>query len=108
MTARPGQPQRPPRPRQPRPAEAPDAPSQPATAQVAAAPLPPEPGVQTSSALPQVIRGRLAFPAAALSAPSFDAEIDSAVSYEKGLAIKALLAIALVVLVLTLRVCFFG
>jgi hypothetical protein len=40
------------------------------------------------------------------AAPSFDAEIRAAVRYERGLAVKALLAIALVVAVLTLRACF--
>jgi hypothetical protein len=37
-----------------------------------------------------------------------DDEIQAAVRYEKGLAIKALLAIALVGLVLAFRVCFLG
>jgi len=52
--------------------------------------------------------GRAAFPGAPPSAPSFDDEIDDAVRYEKGLAVKALLAIALVALVLAVRVYFFG
>jgi hypothetical protein len=52
--------------------------------------------------------GRPAFPGAPPSAPSFDDEIDAAVRYEKGLAVKALLAIALVALVLAVRVYFFG
>jgi hypothetical protein len=52
--------------------------------------------------------GRAAFPGAPPSAPSFDDEIDAAVRYEKGLAVKALLAIALVALVLAVRVYFFG
>ena len=41
-------------------------------------------------------------------APSFDDEIRATVSYEKGLAVKALLAIALVAAVLAFRVYFFG
>jgi hypothetical protein len=49
-----------------------------------------------------------AFPGALPSAPSFDHEIRDAVRYERGLAVKALLAIALVLLVLGLRVAFFG
>ncbi len=52
--------------------------------------------------------GRAAFPGAPASAPSFDDEIDAAVRYEKGLAVKALLALALVALVLAFRVYFFG
>ena len=40
--------------------------------------------------------------------PGFDDEIRSAVRYERGLAVKALLSIALVALVLALRVAFFG
>jgi len=51
---------------------------------------------------------REAYPGAPASAPSFDDEIDDAVRYEKGLAVKALLAIVLVALVLALRVYFFG
>ena len=35
--------------------------------------------------------------------PSFEDEIDSAISYEKGLAVKALAAIALVLVVLVVR-----
>jgi hypothetical protein len=51
---------------------------------------------------------RAAFPGAPPSAPSFDREIHDAIKYERGLAVKALLAIALVALVLGLRVAFFG
>lgn len=51
---------------------------------------------------------REAYPGAPASAASFDDEIDDAVRYEKGLAVKALLAIVLVALVLALRVYFFG
>jgi hypothetical protein len=40
--------------------------------------------------------------------PGFDHEIRSAVRYERGLAVKALLAIALVVAILVLRLFFFG
>ncbi len=49
-----------------------------------------------------------AFPGAPPSAPSFDDEIRAVVRYEKGLAVKALLAIALVAVIITLRVYFFG
>ncbi|HTS95152.1 MAG TPA: hypothetical protein VMI33_00870 [Streptosporangiaceae bacterium] len=41
-------------------------------------------------------------------ATSFDEEIRSAVSYERGLAVKCLLALALVAVILALRVYFFG
>jgi hypothetical protein len=49
-----------------------------------------------------------AYPGAPPSAPSFEDEIETAVEYERGLAVKALLSIALVALVLVLRVAFFG
>ncbi len=49
-----------------------------------------------------------AYPGAPPSAPSFTDEIEAAVEYERGLAVKALLSIALVALVLVLRVAFFG
>jgi hypothetical protein len=49
-----------------------------------------------------------AFPGAPPDAPSFEREMDDAVEYERGLAVKALLSIALVALVLVLRVSFFG
>ena len=52
--------------------------------------------------------GRAAFPGAPPSALSFDDEIDAAVRYEKGLAVKALVAIALVAVIIGLRVYFFG
>jgi hypothetical protein len=102
---RPDQPGRGPRPQQPRPAQAPP---QPPTGPVTAAPLPPGLEEQTASALLQVVRGRPAFPGAPPSALSFEDEIDAALSYEKGLAIKALMAIALVLLVLAVRVYFLG
>jgi hypothetical protein len=41
-------------------------------------------------------------------APSFDDEIRATVHYERGLAVKALLSIALVAAVLAFRVYFFG
>jgi hypothetical protein len=40
--------------------------------------------------------------------PGFDDEIRSAVSYERGLAVKALLAVALVLVILALRLLYFG
>jgi hypothetical protein len=52
--------------------------------------------------------GQQPFPGAPPDAPSFEREIDDAVGYERGLAVKALLALALVALVLVLRVSFFG
>jgi hypothetical protein len=42
------------------------------------------------------------------SEPAFEAEVRSALSYEKGLAVKALLAIALVGVVLAARFFFLG
>jgi hypothetical protein len=48
------------------------------------------------------------YPGAPASAPSFDDELRAAVRYEKGLVVKAVLAIALVAVVLALRVYFFG
>jgi hypothetical protein len=117
MTVRPDQPlppagtprATPPGTRRANPAWAPDPRQPPFTARPAAAPPPPaELGEQAASALAEVIPGRSAFPAAGPSAPSFDDEVRTAVSYEKGLAIKALLAIALVLLVLAFRVYFFG
>ncbi|HTZ27411.1 MAG TPA: hypothetical protein VMC83_25675 [Streptosporangiaceae bacterium] len=57
---------------------------------------------------PQPGGERKAYPGAPPSAPSFDREIDDAVEYERGLAVKALLALVLVALVLVIRVSFFG
>ena len=71
-------------------------------------PLPPELGDQTACDLSQAARGQPAFPGAPPSAPSFEKEVGAAVSYEKGLAVKALLAIALVLIVLAVRVYFLG
>jgi hypothetical protein len=53
-------------------------------------------------------RERAAYPGAPPQAPSFDDEIHAAVRYERGLAVKALVAICLVALILALRVYFFG
>lgn len=64
--------------------------------------------VTSNGQQPQPSGERPAYPGAPPSAPSFDAEIEHAVEYERGLAVKALLSIALVVLVLVLRVAFFG
>jgi hypothetical protein len=72
-----------------------------------AAALLPESGDQ-AAALPPVIGDRLAFPGAPPAAPSFEQEVDADVSYEKCLAVKALLAIALVLLVIAVRVFFLG
>jgi hypothetical protein len=57
---------------------------------------------------PQPPGEQAAFPGAPPSAPTFEHEIRDAVEYERGLAVKALLAIALVAVVLGLRVAFFG
>jgi hypothetical protein len=64
---------------------------------------PRRPGPAGGQPRPPVVPGRPAFPGAAPTAPSFDDEISAAVSYEKGLAVKALVAIALVLIVLSLR-----
>ena len=64
--------------------------------------------VTSNGQQPQPSGKRAAYPGAPPSAPSFDDEIEDAVQYERGLAVKALLAIALVALVLGLRVAFFG
>lgn len=45
---------------------------------------------------------------AAAAARIFQEEIDDAVSYEKGLAVKALIALVLVALVIAIRVLFLG
>jgi len=47
-------------------------------------------------------------PAAPATPASFEDEIDAAISYEKGLTVKALVAIALVAVILALRVYFSG
>ncbi len=71
-------------------------------------PAPPDGGI-IGDGQPPPSRGEPeAFPGAPPSAPSFDDEIRRDVRYEQGLAVKALLAIALVGLVLALRVVFFG
>jgi hypothetical protein len=67
----------------------------------------PDLGDQAASP-PPAAGGRLAFPGAPPAAPSFEQEVDTDVSYEKGLAVKALLAITLVLLVITVRVFFLG
>ena len=64
--------------------------------------------VTSNGQQPQPSAERAAYPGAPPSAPSFDDEIEDAVEYERGLAVKALLSIALVALVLALRVAFFG
>ena len=64
--------------------------------------------VTSNGQQPQPPGERPAYPGAPPSAPSFDDEIEHAVEYERGLALKALLSIALVALVLALRVAFFG
>jgi hypothetical protein len=54
------------------------------------------------------VSDRAAFPGAELSAPSFEDEIDVAVTYERSLVGKAVLAIAIVLLVLAIRAYFGG
>ncbi len=83
----------------------PDPPRQPPAARVAEPPAPES--ADKTAALAPASRGQ-AFPGAALTAPSFDDEIDTALSYEKGLAVKALLALALVALVILVRMLFLG
>jgi hypothetical protein len=81
------------RPEQP-PAAPPDPPAQPCPAD----PAPPRP----PSSLP-ALRAEPVPPV-----PSFEDEIRATVHYERGLAVKALLSIALVAAVLAFRVYFFG
>jgi len=57
---------------------------------------------------PQPAGEQEAYPGAPPSAPSFEQEIRDAVEYERGLAVKALLALGLVALVLVVRMAFFG
>jgi hypothetical protein len=52
--------------------------------------------------------GRAAFPGAPPAAPSFEDEVRAAVSYEKGLAGKAMVAIAIVAIVIAVRFLFLG
>jgi hypothetical protein len=67
-----------------------------------------QPAGGPGSGLAQAARGRPAFPGAPPSAPCYEDEIRAAVSYEKGLAIKALLALAIVGAVLVVRIFFLG
>lgn len=55
-----------------------------------------------------LVSRRAAFPGAPPSAPSYDEEIDTATEYERSLVGKALLAIAVVVLILAIRAFFSG
>jgi hypothetical protein len=66
------------------------------------------PTVQPGSGLSQAAGGRLAFPGAPPSAPSYEDEIHAALFYEKVLAVKALLAVAIVGAVLLVRFFFLG
>jgi hypothetical protein len=63
---------------------------------------------QPATALPEAIRGRPAFPGAPASAPTFEDEISIALSYEKGLAVKSLIAVAIVLVVVAIRIFFLG
>jgi hypothetical protein len=71
-------------------------------------PVPPAGGMTGDGRRPQPPNEEAAYPGAPPSAPSFEEEIGDAVRYERGLAVKALLALALVAVVLLLRVLFFG
>jgi hypothetical protein len=71
-------------------------------------PAPPGGGIAGNGHRPQPPDATPAYPGAPPSAPSFEDEIQDAVEYERGLAVKALLALGLVALVLVLRVAFFG
>jgi len=55
-----------------------------------------------------VVGRRAAFPGAPPSAPSFEEEIDTATKYERSLVGKALLAIAVCVLMVAIRAFFSG
>jgi len=55
-----------------------------------------------------VVSRQAAFPGAPPSAPSFEDEIDTATRYERSLVGKALLAIAVCVLILAIRAFFSG
>jgi len=55
-----------------------------------------------------VVSRRAAFPGAPPSAPSFEEEIDTATKYERSLVGKALLAIAVCVLIVAIRAFFSG
>jgi hypothetical protein len=65
-------------------------------------------GAISNGQRPQPSGEQEAYLGAPPSAPSFEHEIRDAVEYERGLAVKALLALALVALVLVVRVAFFG
>jgi hypothetical protein len=78
-------------------------PDQPVAAPVVAAPVVAAPVV----AAPVVVPARPSA-ADAESVRIFEAEVRSAVSYEKGLAVKALIALAVVALVVTIRMLFLG
>jgi hypothetical protein len=71
-------------------------------------PAPPGGGITENGHRPQPPAETPAYPGAPPSAPSFEDEIQDAVEYERGLAVKALLALCLVALVLVIRVAFFG
>jgi hypothetical protein len=72
----------------------------------------PDPSAQPHPPDPAAPRPPSSLPASreepALPAPSFEDEIRATVHYERGLAVKALLSIALVAAVLAFRVYFFG
>jgi hypothetical protein len=71
---------------------------------------PDRPGQPGQLDLPEqpVVGRRAAFPGAPPSAPSFEDEIDTATKYERSLVGKALLAIAVCVLILAIRAFFSG
>ncbi len=71
-------------------------------------PAPPGGGITENGHAPQPPAATPAYPGAPASAPSFEREIHDAVEYERGLAVKALLAVGLVALVLVIRMAFFG
>ena len=71
--------------------------------------LPPDPAGHPHQADPAALRPPSSLPAPREEpASSFDDEIRATVHYERGLAVKALLSIALVAAVLAFRVYFFG
>jgi hypothetical protein len=69
---------------------------------------PDQPEDQLDLADQPVVSRRAAFPGAPPSAPSFEEEIDTATKYERSLVGKALLAIAVCVLIVAIRAFFSG
>jgi hypothetical protein len=71
-------------------------------------PLPSQPSLPPRPQLPPRLSPDLPPAADAEAVRIFEEEVRSAVSYEKGLALKALIALAVVVMVVALRVLYLG